>query len=44
MFFGFLLVEIIVPNKTREDPNKKFIFIISLKNNNTHIEQNNTCN
>jgi len=38
-----LVVDIKVPNKTNEAPNKKFIFIISLKNKIPQIEPNKTC-
>jgi len=38
-----LVVEIIVPNKTSEAPNKKLMFIISLKNKIPQIDPNKTC-
>jgi len=43
VLFIILVVDIIVPNKTSEAPNKKFMFIISLKNNIPQIEPNKTC-
>jgi len=38
-----LVVEIIVPNNTSEAPNKKLMFIISLKNKIPQIDPNKTC-
>jgi len=38
-----LEVDKIVPNNTSEAPNKKFIFIISLKNKTPQIDPNKTC-
>ena len=38
-----LVVDIIVPNKTSEAPNKKFMFIISLKKIIPQIDPNKTC-
>ena len=43
VFLIFLVVDIIVPNKTSDAPNKKFMFIISLKNKIPHTEPNKTC-
>ena len=43
MFFCDLVIDIIVPNKTSNAPNKKLKFIISLKNNTPQIEPNKTC-
>ena len=43
MFFSILVEDIIVPNKTNKAPNKKLIFIVSLKNKTPQIEPNKTC-
>ena len=43
IFLRILVVDINVPNKTSEAPNKKFMFIISLKNKIPQIDPNKTC-